>query len=339
MSITNHGNLAEDAQSLLVSGNGDGGGGPLAGMLERAKRFEALSDEVGGVQRMAIGITHSLDQFYEGIEERTEHGKNLVTWHGELYLEFHRGTYTSQPKTKLSNRKAEIFLREIEHVNTLAFFLGRHEYPTSVLDEMWEDVLLCQFHDVLPGSSIEMIYEDSAVMYADVMAKGQKIYDAALKTLGFGGEKKSVLNTLTWPRSEVIRVDYISGFANAQQSNVRQSRNGGFAAVAPDGLGVTKVADLQYTPATVEEKEDGAYIPRNENLQVIIKGGAIVSLIDRSLDKELVPEGAQSNRLVLFDDQPLYWDAWDVEVHHLEKFDHLEPSQVTILDKGLSAPR
>ncbi|KAF7125698.1 hypothetical protein CNMCM5793_001991 [Aspergillus hiratsukae] len=178
---------------------------------------------------------------------------------------------------------------------------------------MWEDVLLCQFHDVLPGSSIDMVYEDSAVMYADAMAKGQKIYDAALKTLGFGGEKKSVLNTLTLGQK-------------SSESMISQ--------VASDGLGVTKVTDLQYTPATVEEKEDGAYILRNENLQVIIKGGAIVSLIDRSFDKELVPEGAQSNRLVLFDDQPLYWDAWDVEVHHLETFDYLEPGQVTILDKG-----
>ncbi|KAF7172651.1 hypothetical protein CNMCM6106_006781 [Aspergillus hiratsukae] len=175
---------------------------------------------------------------------------------------------------------------------------------------MWEDVLLCQFHDVLPGSSIEMVYEDSAVMREE--------------------ERPEHLD----PRAEVIRVDDISGFAHAQQSNARQSRNGGFAAVASDGLGVTKVTDLQYTSATVEEKEDGAYILRNENLQVIIKGGAIVSLIDRSFDKELVPEGAQSNRLVLFDDQPLYWDAWDVEVHHLEKFNYLEPGQVTILDKG-----
>jgi alpha-mannosidase len=326
MSITNHGNLAEDNHSLLLFGNGDGGGGPLAGMLERAKRFEALSDNIGGIPRVAIA--DSVDKFFEGIEERTANGKKLVTWHGELYLEFHRGTYTSQAKTKLNNRRAEIFLREIEYLSTLAFLLKGHEYPKSVLDEMWEDVLLCQFHDVLPGSCIEMVYEDTSVIYAAVMEKGWKLYDQALKALGFGGEKKSVLNTLSWPRSEVIKVDDVSGFTNAQKS-----QDGGFVAVGSDGLGATKVADLKYTPATVEEK-GGAYILKNEKLQVTIKGGAIISLVDLGLGKELVPEGAQSNRMVLFDDQPLYWDAWDVEVHHLEKFDYVEPGKVNILEKG-----
>jgi alpha-mannosidase len=325
-SITNHGNLAEDNQSLLLFGNGDGGGGPLASMLERERRFEALSDTIGGVPRLAI--TNSVDKFFEGIEERTEVGKKLVTWHGELYLEFHRGTYTSQAKTKLNNRRAEFFLREIEYLNTLAFLFKGQEYPKSVLDEMWEDVLLCQFHDVLPGSSIGMVYEDAASIYATVMAKGQKIYEGALKTLGFGGEKKSVLNTLPWPRSEVIEVDDVSGFATAQKS-----QTGGFVAVGSGGLGATKVAGLKFTPATAEE-EGGAYILKNEKLRVTIRGGAIVSLVDLGLGKELVPEGRHSNRLILFDDQPLYWDAWDVEVHHLEKYDYVESGKVTILENG-----
>jgi alpha-mannosidase len=328
MSISNHGNLAEDNQSLLLFGNGDGGGGPLAGMLERAKRFEALSDTIGGVPRMSI--TNSVDKFFEGIEKRTENGKRLVTWHGELYLEFHRGTYTSQAKTKLNNRRAEGFLREIEYLSTLAFFLKDEEYPKPVLDEMWEDVLLCQFHDVLPGSSIEMVYDDAAAIYAALMAKGEKIYDKALKSLGFGDGKKSVLNMLTWPRSEILKVDDISGFANAQPS---LSQSGGFVAVGSDGLGATKITDLQYSPVTAEEK-DGAYILKNEKLQVTIKGGAIVSLIDLGLGKELIPGGAQANRMVLFDDQPLYWDAWDVEVHHLEKFDYIESGKVTIVENG-----
>ncbi|MCJ1303811.1 Glycoside hydrolase, 38 vacuolar alpha mannosidase [Hypocenomyce scalaris] len=326
MSITNHGNLAEDNQSLLLFGNGDGGGGPLAGMLERARRFEALSDTVGGLPRVAV--TDSVDRFFEGIEERTRKGQDLVTWHGELYLEFHRGTYTSQASTKHNNRRAENFLRETEYLNTLAFFLKGQEYPNRVLDEMWEDVLLCQFHDVLPGSCIEMVYEDTAVIYAAIMSKGRDIYEGALKALGFGGEDQSVLNTLAWPRSEVIKVDDVSGFARVQKS-----QGGGFIAVGSDGLGATKVVDLKYAPASAEER-DGVFVLKNDQLQVTIKGGAIVSLIDLGLGKELVPEGKLSNRTVLFDDQPLYWDAWDVEVHHLEKFDYVESGKVTIVENG-----
>lgn len=171
-SVSNHGNLAEDKHSLLLFGNGDGGGGPLAGMLERLKRFQSLSDTIGAVPR--VGIVDTVDEFFEGIQNRTQGGKELVTWHGELYLEFHRGTYTSQARTKSNNRRAEILLRELEYLTSMALFTKGHRYPKDTLDSMWEDVLLCQFHDVLPGSCIEMVYEDTTVIYDEVMRKRGK---------------------------------------------------------------------------------------------------------------------------------------------------------------------
>nr|KAK5444982.1 Glycoside hydrolase, 38 vacuolar alpha mannosidase [Exophiala xenobiotica] len=334
-SVSNHGNLAEDKHSLLLFGNGDGGGGPLAGMLERLKRFQSLSDTIGAVPRVAIVDT--VDEFFEGIQKRTQGGKELVTWHGELYLEFHRGTYTSQALTKLNNRRAEILLRELEYLTSMALFTKGHEYPKDTLDSMWEDVLLCQFHDVLPGSCIEMVYEDTTVIYEEVMRKGAKIREEALAALGAetdgDGLRPSLLNTLTWPRSEIVKLDDVSGFSGAQLDGGSKAGGGGLVAVGSEGLGVTDLVGVPYTPVTVHE-ENGTFVLQNEHLRVCIQGGEIVSLVDRGVKRELLPEGVRSNRMVLFDDQPLYWDAWDVEIHHLEKYQYVEPGKVTILEQG-----
>ncbi|KIV87793.1 hypothetical protein PV11_03315 [Exophiala sideris] len=326
-SVSNHGNLAEDNHSLLLYGNGDGGGGPLAAMLERLDRFQKLSDTVGAIPR--VGIINHVDEFFEGIQKRTQGGTTLVTWHGELYLEFHRGTYTSQARTKLNNRRAEIMLRELEYLTSMALFTKGHDYPKDTLDSMWEDVLLCQFHDVLPGSCIEMVYEDTTVIYEEVMKKGRSIREEALAALSADADGLSLLNTLSWPRSEIIKLDDVSRFSNAQNDNEAR----GFVAVGSDGLGTTDLAEVTYTPVTVYE-ENGTFILQNDQLRVCIFGGEIVSMIDQGLSRELLPQGVSGNRMVLFDDQPLYWDAWDVEIHHLEKYQYVKPGKVTIVDKG-----
>ncbi|KAK4941892.1 Glycoside hydrolase, 38 vacuolar alpha mannosidase [Elasticomyces elasticus] len=299
-SVSNHGNLAEDNHSLLLYGNGDGGGGPLAAMLERLDRFQKLSDTAGAIPR--VGIVKTVDEFFEGIQKRSKGGATLVIWHGELYLEFHRGTYTSQ---------------------------ARHDYPKDTLDSMWEDVLLCQFHDVLPRFCIEMVYEDTTVIYEEVMKKGRKIREEALAALKAGTNGLGLLNTLSWPRSEIIKLANVSGISNAQNDN----EAGGFVAVGSDGLGTTNLAEIPYTPVTIHE-EEGTFILQNDQLRVCICGGEIVSMIDRGLNRELLPNGVRANRMVLFDDQPLYRDAWDVETHHLEKYQYVKPGKVTIVDKG-----
>lgn len=141
----------------------------------------------------------------------------------------------------------------------------------------------------------------------------------------------SLLNTLSWPRSEIIKVDDVSGFSNAQLEGDSKA-GGGLLNVGSEGLGVTDLSEVPYTPVTVHE-ENGTFVLQNDHLRVCIQGGEIVSLIDRGLQRELLPEGVRGNRMVLFDDQPLYWDAWDVEIHHLEKYQYVEPGS------GDSRPR
>jgi len=165
-SITQHKSMDQDATSLLVFGKGDGGGGPTWEHIEKLRRCRGVSDTVGLLPRVKMG--DSVDDFFGRLEKKAEQGTQFVTWYGELYFELHRGTYTTQAKNKRNNRKSEIMLHDIEYLATMASIKdvvkgkkNTYKYPKKDLDSMWENVLLCQFHDCLPGSCIEMCYDDS----------------------------------------------------------------------------------------------------------------------------------------------------------------------------------
>lgn len=167
-SITQHKSLDQDATSLLVYGKGDGGGGPTWQHIEKLRRARGISDNIGRLPRVKSG--NSVDDFFSRLEKKIEAGTKFTTWYGELYFELHRGTYTTQANNKRNNRQAEFLLRDIEYIATMANLKdikdknsskSTYKYPKKELDFMWEAVLLCHFHDCLPGSSIEMCYDDS----------------------------------------------------------------------------------------------------------------------------------------------------------------------------------
>ena len=139
------------AGSLLVFGHGDGGGGPTAEMLEMARR----AGDLQGVPRVQLAPT---SEFFDRLEEDLGEPRAIE---GELYFEYHRGTYTSQARTKRGNRAGERLLHEAEAAAAIAHRLGRAEYPAQELRALWQTLLLNQFHDILPGSSIREVYEDA----------------------------------------------------------------------------------------------------------------------------------------------------------------------------------
>ena len=156
-SITQHKTMRVDDKSLLVFGKGDGGGGPLWQHFEKLRRCAGISNTIGGLPKLKLGLT--VDEFFDRLIPKAS---EFPTWYGELYFELHRGTYTTQANNKLFNRRAEAMLRGIEQLATVASIKDKdYKYPTEALDDMWENVLLCQFHDCLPGSSIEMCYDDT----------------------------------------------------------------------------------------------------------------------------------------------------------------------------------
>ncbi|KAF2750592.1 glycoside hydrolase family 38 protein [Sporormia fimetaria CBS 119925] len=313
-SISQHQSLDQDHTSLLVFGKGDGGGGPTYQHLEKLRRCRGISDTVGLLPRVKLG--DSADDFFERLEKRVNDGLELATWYGELYFELHRGTYTTQANNKKNNRLAENMLRDVEYLATMATIkngFGEHsayKYPKEDIDNMWEDVLLCQFHDCLPGSSIEMCYRDSDEIYARVFKTGERLISSALEELGFDQESEYTvaINTLPWARTEVI---------NRPEPDLCVWNHPGRMRCI---LGTHK-------ECTVSETSPGVFSLKNSQYALEISNGAITSLIDLDLERELIPKNSKAAQLVIYDDKPLYWQAWDVEVYHLRSRQELPASK------------
>lgn len=303
-SETQHKSLDQDNTSLLVFGKGDGGGGPTFQMLEKLRRCRGLSDKVGLLPRVNVGTT--VDEFFEKLEKKAANGTEFTTWYGELYFELHRGTYTTQSNNKWNNRKTEILMHDVEYLATLASLRSKasssksYSYPKKDIDNMWEGILLCQFHDCLPGSSIEMCYDDSEKIYAGIWKTGKKLINDALEILGYQAleakDAQYVLNLLPWERDSAGH-----SFAGGALIPVEHLSN---STSIDNGL------KLRETP-------EGAIVVSNERFELAIENGAITSLRDLDAQRELIPHGQRANQFVIFDDKPLYWQAWDVEVFHL----------------------
>ncbi|KAL7266692.1 Glycoside hydrolase, 38 vacuolar alpha mannosidase [Rhizina undulata] len=336
-SITQHKSMDQDSTSLLVFGYGDGGGGPTAEQLEKLRRCRGLSDTTGLLPRVKMG--DSVDDFFARIERKIEEGKDLVTWYGELYFELHRGTYTTQSNNKKNNRQAEVLMRDVETLASWASLRGSddYKYPKKDIDEMWEIICLCQFHDCLPGSSIEMVYRDSDALYADVFERGQKLLEDASQALGlYPNPRESsipyAINTLPWARSEVVKLPKYAFDGVFPQNEVHGY--GGYGILSSEGPGLATCVEEISARVSVEEVAQDVFVLANDNIKVTVQGGNITSLFDRKLNREVIPKGRKANQLVIMDDKPLYWQAWDVELYHLETRKELPQGQVSILDKG-----
>lgn len=185
-SLQQHKNLDADNHSLMLYGHGDGGGGPTAEMIEKLRRCRGLSDHVGLLPSVRQGETPN--DFFSKVLETTDGGSKLPSWVGELYLEYHRGTYTTQAAIKWGNRRTEALLYDLEMLATAASLVSssKYKYPFEEIEHLWELVCLNQFHDVLPGSGIGMIYEDARKIHRDVLQHGEELATKALEALEYG---------------------------------------------------------------------------------------------------------------------------------------------------------
>ncbi|KAJ4488346.1 glycosyl hydrolases family 38 N-terminal domain-containing protein [Lentinula aciculospora] len=347
--LTNHKNLESSATSLLVFGNGDGGGGPLAKMLENLRRIRATNNHSRDLPPINMG--HSVDEFFEHLMETTATGKKLPNWHGELYLEFHRGTYTSHGSIKKGNRHSEILLRDVEHVATLASIVKTSEYtyPKGEIDECWEKVLLNQFHDVLPGSAIGMVYEDAEKLYAEVGKDGKALMEEAFQVLfpnsiPLTPETKLQpntslnqiigYNTTFFDRREIVQFPLVGASAGLKTAvaQVDQSSKIGYA-VMDNGVLDASIANNLDLHASAYTNGSDHFVLRNSSVQLTISNGRITSLVDVQLRRELIADGATGG-LIIFEDRPNYWDAWDVEIHHLETTTSLKFTNVSVVAHG-----
>ncbi|MGW7003592.1 alpha-mannosidase [Streptomyces sp. NPDC054933] len=261
-------------RSLAPTGWGDGGGGTTREMLARAKR---LADLEGSAK---VAFEKPADFFEKAHAEYPD----APVWVGELYLELHRATLTSQARTKQGNRRSEHLLREAELWAATAAVRTGFRYPYQELDRIWKTVLLHQFHDILPGSSIAWVHREAEAAYAAVAGELEGVIHDALRALAGSGSSTVVFNSAPHARSGV-----------------------------PAGGAARTVAD-QHAPVEVRPREGGGFVLDNGLLRVAIDArGLVVSAYDIEADRETVAPGHAANLLQLHPDFPNMWDAWDVE--------------------------
>ena len=309
--VSNYKDHERGKESCYVFGFGDGGGGPTREMLERLGRMT----DVDGLPRVEM---RSPRDFFERCEADA---KDLTTWVGELYFELHRGTYTTQAAAKRGNRKAELMLRDAEFLCAAAHARRKAVYPADELTRLWKLVLLNQFHDIIPGSSITEVYEEAAEQYRDVLETAASLRNDAITALQppaeAGGQRILAVNTLGVPRREVVELP--RGTAAVQKG--AQGAPLGVVRAPSMGWAVSEADDDVETPVTVAHEGEGDdLVLTNAHLRAVFgPDGRLRSLVHRALGREAIESGAAANHLALFDDHPNNYDAWDVDVFHTEK--------------------
>lgn len=268
--------------ALMVFGIGDGGGGPDAEHMERLRRATGLP----GLPSVKI---EPAKKFFETWSAQSDH---FPRWKGELYLERHQGTLTTQARIKRYNRQAEVLLREVEWAAFLSKQWAGMDYPHDALDRLWKEVLLYQFHDVLPGSSIKRVYDECYPRYEAILAELMRLRDAhyAATAACFAGVGPVSFNSLSWARTEWIH----------HEKTWRRITVPAFGVVALSG------GSEKYTPPFA-----GPSRLENEHLRVdFAPGGCIKSIFHKSAGREVLAAGETGNRFVIFTDKG---DAWDFE--------------------------
>lgn len=294
-------NFADKAVSehcALLFGIGDGGGGPGIEHLERLKREKDLAG-------LAPVKQETMESFFARIAQDTSEYK---TWVGELYLEKHQGTYTTQARNKRFNRKIELALRDLEFVATIARAEAgtRYTYPTSEIEAIWKEVLLYQFHDILPGSSITRVYDESLTRYQQLFAQVQDLLGAAqaafihLPQQAKVERPVTVFNTLSWQRSEWLRIH----------------DHWHYVTVPPLGYAVLPTASSEVLPDNMRLVATEGVL-ENECVSVhFASDGSIASIFDKEHLRDVLAPGHRGNKLAVYDDDG---DAWDFSIAYDER--------------------
>ncbi|MGC8780019.1 MAG: alpha-mannosidase, partial [Anaerolineae bacterium] len=285
--------------ALMVFGIGDGGGGPGEEHLERLVRLRDLA-----------GLSPVKQQWVARfLEEWQADAGRFATWSGELYLERHEGTLTTEARNKWYNRKMELALRELEWTAVIAEAIAGADYPADRLEKLWQEVLFNQFHDILPGSSIKRVYDESlaryAAMHEEVMARIAAADAALAATIDTGRMARPVLvqNSLSWERREWVAAGgrWIRVAVPAMGYCVVD------AAAAPDDEARIFLEDLAATADRLE----------NDRLRVTFDAdGSIVSIYDKQARREAIADGERANRLAVYAD---LGDAWDFPMDYAEQ--------------------
>ncbi|MBC1236042.1 alpha-mannosidase [Nostoc sp. 2RC] len=357
-------------ESLWLPGVGDHGGGPTRDMLETAQRWQKSpffpdlefttaekylqqikeEDTETGRRSDAENRTDADTERRDDAENqnvpaserpRVSLSSSFPTWNDELYLEFHRGCYTTHADQKRWNRRCETLLYEAELFATLANISCGVTYPKAEIEVAWKQVLFQQFHDILPGSSITQVYQDALVEWQEIQQTGTKILQESLQaiashiTLPQPPKPNSlpifIFNSLNWQRSEVVSITLPAPATTTQQWQIydtsgqllvsQLSQPSTLLFLAPDipPIGYRLFWLSPSSPTLDEPKATSPqWVLENEFLQVVInpETGDLSSVFDKTYQREVL-NGA-GNQLQAFKDSGQYWDAWNIDPNYAQ---------------------
>lgn len=326
-------NLSKDI--LLAYGYGDGGGGVNRDMLELSRVLDKLPG-VPHVKQTNVG-----DFFGKLHQNLAETDQYVHTWDGELYLEYHRGTYTTQGYNKYMNRYLENLMTQVEWLSSVAYTLGG-EYADTELKKVWETMLCHQFHDIIPGSSIGEVYADSRINYGRALEQIRQVKTAASRKLI--QEKQNVFavySANSFAGKELVRIPVTQpGYFTDEQGRRLKSQHDETGCWVLVEAKPFAAAHIRFCPGEVYRDEIPFCVENNQLTTPYYRigwnrDGRIISIYDRVHHRELVRPGTVANALELYEDKPMDFDAWDIDIYHREKMTALMPLGLpTVTEQG-----
>jgi alpha-mannosidase len=348
------------ANSLWLPGVGDHGGGPTRDMLEIARRWQKSPLFPQLEFTTAEKYLQQLQSRVKSQESPTRSladSPTLPTWDDELYLEFHRGCYTTHGDQKRWNRRCENLLYQAELFAAIATISGGVSYPKAELEAAWKKVLFNQFHDILPGSSITEVYEDALPEWQEVEKVGTEILQESLRAIAsqirFPDPPKPdslpvvVFNSLNWQRSEVVAVSLPSAptlnqewqiYDTSGQQLVSQMGEASTLLFLASDIPSVGCRLFWLCPSEFEKDNNTAHYEdtklglqkqeqisperltlENEFLQVIVdeQTGNLSSVFDKVNNREVLNQPC-GNQLQAFQDSGQYWDAWNIDPNYAQ---------------------
>ncbi|WP_156289836.1 alpha-mannosidase [Oceanobacillus salinisoli] len=318
---------------LLSYGYGDGGGGVNREMLENRRRM----DKLPGLPFVKTGTAK---EFFNSLHHTVNDSDEYVhVWDGEIYLEYHRGTYTSQAFIKEKNRKLEFAYRKIEIENVWAELeISDWNYPKQKIDNGWEIILRNQFHDIIPGSSIHEVYEDTKQEYkeADKIIEEiqSSLYERIFNLKSFCW---TVFNHNAWKRDDYVFIKekrQINNFTDQDNNKLEFTK-------CEEGylVYVTDIPALGFK--IINGLIDGEYKSEEETFQIKESKvetpfytitwndfGHLLEIYDKKADRQVL--ASKGNVFQIFEDKPLSFDAWDIDIYYLEKMTEINACNIKI---------
>lgn len=308
---------------LIAYGYGDGGGGVNRDLLEARRRI----DKIPGLPNLK---TSTAGEYFRKLKKNVEDTNHYVhTWDGELYLEYHRGTYTSQAYNKRMNRKMELLYRKAEWMTAMAATAEKNLSlaEQEKLTEGWKMILTNQFHDIIPGSSIHEVYEDSRKDYEKVQLIAEEVLaDFERDAMAERADCFTIYNASGWELDETIKVPVTEScvFTDAQGQILAAQQTADGTLLRVENVPAMGQKQIFFGPQKTEEPKSAFTVNGREIetpfYQMSLNDcGQITRLFDKTYDREVLQPGERGNVLQMFEDKPLDNDAWDVDIYYQQK--------------------